>query len=105
MARQVLRSPRWRGGTRSRCVSKLGSRAKHPTMTAFYSPQACGEIEPDYLWLPSGPHLRGHKVARELMSASRQHKQVSALATGVLEILRALEKKVLWLASCNIHHA
>src|SRR5438093_11714280 len=105
MARQVLRSPRWRGGTRSRCVSKLGSRAKHPTMTAFYSPQACGEIEPDYLCLPSGPYLRGHKGARELMSASRQHKQVSAPSHEELEILRELEKKVLWLASWTIHHA
>ena len=38
------------------------------------------------------------------MSASRQDRQKS-LAGGELEILRELEKKVLWLASWTIHHA
>src|SRR5947208_650879 len=39
------------------------------------------------------------------MSASRRDRQKSAPASGDLDILRELEKKVLWLASWTIHHA
>src|SRR6266540_4558696 len=46
-----------------------------------------------------------HEPARQLMSALRQDRQMSAPAGDELEILRELEKKVLWLASWTIHHA
>ncbi len=39
------------------------------------------------------------------MSASRRDRQKSAPASDELEVLRELEKKVLWLASWTIHHA
>src|SRR5262245_32712443 len=49
-------------------------------------------------------HISGHQGAQRRMSASRQDRPKS-LAGGELEILRELEKKVLWLASWTIHHA
>src|SRR6266516_2627932 len=112
MARQELRSPMRRGRTTRRCVSKQGSMAKNPATDAFYRflTGLWGKRKPVHGQV-SGLSLRTirpisrREPARQLMSALRQDRQMSAPAGEELEILRELEKKVLWLASWTIHHA
>src|SRR6266699_2773919 len=112
MARQALRSPMPRGRTMSRCVSKLGSMAKKirrlphsiPDRLAA-KPQVGSPPGFPIVFAKNPAHISGDEGARRLMSASRQDRQKSAPASDELEVLRELEKKVLWLASWTIHHA
>src|SRR5437763_1594077 len=53
---------------------------------------------------PIRPICAGRQGARQRMSASPNHRRPAA-ASDEVEILRELEKKVLWLASWTIHHA
>src|SRR5213080_3360256 len=53
---------------------------------------------------PIRPICAGRQGARQRVSASPNHRRPAA-ASDELEILRELEKKVLWLASWTIHHA
>src|SRR6266581_143702 len=112
MARQALRSPMPRGRTMSRCVSKLGSMAKKirrlphsiPDRLAA-KPQVGSPPGFPIVFAKNPAHISGDEGARRLMSASRRDRQKSAPASDELEVLRELEKKVLWLASWTIHHA
>src|SRR6266567_3797592 len=111
MARQALRSPMPRGRTMSRCVSKLGSMAKKSGKRPHRTPCVLA-VKPKpirrkvrIVFAKNPAHISGDEGARQRMSASRRDRQKSAPASGDLDILRELEKKVLWLASWTIHHA